>query len=69
MDKKAYIVIAEDDFSYADVLKRKLENEGMEVVIARDGEEAMKILRERKPDLLLLDLIMPNKTVFRSWKR
>ncbi len=58
---KKYILIAEDDKFYSSVLKEKLTYEGFEVEVTEDGIEALKKLRQRKADLLLLDLIMPVK--------
>jgi len=60
----AKIILAEDEKILADFLEKKLKNEGYEVKVARDGEEALKLLREEKPDLLLLDVIMPKKGGF-----
>lgn len=41
------------------LLQRKLSQEGYEVSVARDGEEGLKAIRKTKPDLVLLDIIMP----------
>ena len=53
------ILVAEDDALYARVYKNKLSKEGLEVVVVGNGEEAIKKAKELKPDLILLDLIMP----------
>ena len=58
------ILIAEDEQSLALVLKEKLDNSGFDAKVARDGESAMDLLRSFKPELLLLDLIMPKKDGF-----
>lgn len=63
MNRK-YILVAEDDKFYAGVYRRKLTAEGYDVKIAENGEEAIKMAKESKPDLLLLDLIMPIKDGF-----
>lgn len=55
----AKILIAEDDKALRGVLKKKLELNGHEVAEAPDGEVALKMLAESKPDLLLLDMVMP----------
>jgi DNA-binding response OmpR family regulator len=61
---KKYILVAEDDKFYSNIYKTKLTKEGFEVVVAANGEEALHHLRERKPDILILDLIMPIKDGF-----
>ena len=55
----AKILIAEDDKNLAKVLKINLESEGYEINLAHDGEETLARLKEIKPDLLLLDIMMP----------
>jgi two-component system alkaline phosphatase synthesis response regulator PhoP len=57
MPKK--ILIVEDEEILLDLLRKKLINQGYGVVVARDGEEGLRIMREEKPDLVLLDIIMP----------
>lgn len=54
------ILIIEDDVFLGDVLMRKLNNEGYETYLARDGKEGMGKLRQLKPDLLLLDIVLPS---------
>ena len=59
------IAIAEDEEILAKVLKEKFESEGLQVLIARNGQEALDILkRTPAPSLMLLDLIMPVKDGF-----
>ncbi len=58
------ILLAEDDLFLSSLLKNRLQNEGMEIIIAKDGEEALHLLRSIKPDLILLDLILPKKSGF-----
>lgn len=53
------ILIVEDEEVLLEVLEKKLENEGYDVLIAKDGEEGLKKFREGGPDLVLLDIIMP----------
>lgn len=59
LKKTKYILIAEDEEAYSRVLKYKLEEEGFEIVVAINGAEALTAAHTKKPDLLLLDLIMP----------
>lgn len=65
---KKFVLVAEDDKFYSDVFKTKLGKEDFDVVVAADGAEALKLARERKPDLMLLDLIMPVKDGFETLK-
>jgi len=53
------ILIVEDEEIMIDLLQRKLTREGYEVSVTRDGDEGLKTMREVKPDLILLDIIMP----------
>jgi DNA-binding response OmpR family regulator len=55
------VLVAEDDSFLAETLCLALEEHGVEVELACDGEEAMAALDQKEPDLLLLDLIMPKK--------
>jgi two-component system alkaline phosphatase synthesis response regulator PhoP len=55
----AKILIVEDDRFLRELIARKLRNEGYEVIEAVDGEEGLKRIKEEKPDLVLLDLILP----------
>lgn len=58
------ILIVEDDRFLRELMSRKLASEGFEVIEAEDGEEGMKKMRETKPDLILLDLILPEMDGF-----
>ncbi len=53
------ILLIEDEEIMIDLLQRKLTMEGYEISVTRDGEEGLKAMREVKPDLILLDIIMP----------
>jgi len=60
----AKILIAEDSATSVELLRRALEPLGHEILIAEDGEDAeLKIARER-PDLVILDIIMPKRNGF-----
>jgi CheY-like chemotaxis protein len=58
------ILIIEDEDIIVDLLQRKLTEEGYDVLVARDGVEGLSKMREAKPDLVLLDIIMPKKGGF-----
>ncbi len=54
------ILIIEDDSFFADVLKKKLESQECDVHCAADGLEGFKKIKELKPDLVLLDILLPS---------
>ncbi len=58
------VLVAEDDKFLIRVLSDKLRRRGFEVIIASDGIEAVNKIKSGKPDLVLLDLVMPNKDGF-----
>ena len=59
MANKKKILIVEDEDSLKMSLKRKFTSEGFEIVEASDGEEGLKAAEKEKPDLILLDIVMP----------
>ena len=58
-DSKKNILIIEDDKFLRELIVQKIFKEGYNVSEAIDGEEGVKKIREEKPDLVLLDLILP----------
>lgn len=64
MTQKPYIVIAEDEKAYGRVYINKLTQEGIEVKWVENGAEVIPTLLKRKPQLLVLDLIMPGMDGF-----
>lgn len=63
------ILVAEDDTLYAKVYKNKLTKEGYEVTVVGNGVEALKQAKLIMPDLMLLDLIMPEMDGFEVLKK
>lgn len=63
-NNKYKILLAEDDKFISRAYTDGLGRAGFEVIVAADGVEAAKKLQETKPDLILLDLIMPEKNGF-----
>jgi two-component system, OmpR family, alkaline phosphatase synthesis response regulator PhoP len=59
MKKNKKVLIAEDDNFLSEVYVTKLVSEGFDVLLAQDGEEALKIAKKEIPDTLLLDIFMP----------
>ena len=58
------ILLVEDDQFLSSLLKNRLEKENFEVIPVYDGVEALARLRAEKPDLILLDIILPGKSGF-----
>ncbi|KKS82836.1 MAG: hypothetical protein UV58_C0004G0009 [Candidatus Wolfebacteria bacterium GW2011_GWC1_43_10] len=58
------ILLVEDDPFLSSLLKNRFTREGIEVIYAKDGQEAITLLQGNKPDLILLDLILPKKSGF-----
>ena len=60
---KPFVVIAEDEAAVSELLRYNLESEGYETAIASDGDEAMLLIDERIPDLMLLDWMLNLRVV------
>jgi DNA-binding response OmpR family regulator len=56
----AYVLVAEDDPTHAELVRRYLLREGHTVHVVHDGRSAIDEARCRRPDLLILDVMMPN---------
>lgn len=59
-----HILLAEDDFDYASILKQYLEISGFRVTWAKDGEEAYAAFPKAKPDICVFDVMMPKMDGF-----
>ncbi|BDG49227.1 transcriptional regulatory protein WalR [Parageobacillus sp. KH3-4] len=59
MEKR--ILVVDDEKPIADILQFNLQKEGYEVICAYDGEEALQKVEEVMPDLILLDIMLPQK--------
>lgn len=58
------ILIVDDEVDFVDVLRTRLEGNKYQVLVAYDGEEAFERLKEDKPDLIILDIMMPKISGF-----
>ena len=63
------ILIADDEPNIVAALEYLLQQRGYEVLIARNGDEALGLLEERIPDLVLLDVMMPRKSGYEICER
>jgi len=59
VERKAKILLVDDDADFVESTKTVLESKPYEVIVAVNGDEGLRKAREDKPDLILLDIIMP----------
>lgn len=55
------VLIVEDEQTLLKTIEFTLKDKGYEVFVAMDGEEASKLIKEKKPDIVLLDILLPKK--------
>jgi two-component system, OmpR family, response regulator VicR len=58
------ILVVEDEAFLSDTIQQALEEHGVRVKLAEDGQAAVDAIENEKPDLVLLDLLMPRKDGF-----
>lgn len=63
------ILIVDDEEPLRKILKERLEKENFVIYDAKDGEEGLKTAIEKKPDLILLDVLMPKMNGFEMTKK
>lgn len=64
MDAKRTVLIVEDEKNIVDILRFNLQREGFDTLEAYDGEAGLALAREKHPDLILLDVMMPKMMGF-----
>ena len=62
--KGSKVLWVEDDTFLSDLVERKLQHEGCVALYAKDGEQALEILKSEVPDIILLDLVLPGMSGF-----
>ena len=67
MTKK--ILVADDEPNIVTAVEFLLQRQGFEVQVARNGEEALRLIESARPDLVLLDVMMPLKSGYEVCKR
>ncbi len=55
------VLVVDDEKPIADILKFNLEKEGYDVIMAHDGNDAIELAEQERPDLILLDIMLPGK--------
>lgn len=68
MDKKNKILFVDDETDLVTVVTFRLKNAGYEVVTAYDGQEGLDKARSEKPDLIILDLMLPKVNGYKVCK-
>ena len=63
-EEERLVLVVDDSVTVRKVTSRLLERQGMSVMTAKDGVEAVSVLQERKPDIVLLDIEMPRMDGF-----
>jgi CheY-like chemotaxis protein len=66
MERKSKVLLVDDDKDFVEATKLVLESKPYEVIVAYDGDEGLAKARKEKPDLIILDIIMPVKDGFRA---
>ena len=64
MEPKKTVLIVEDEMNIVDIVRFNLQREGYATLEAYDGEAGLAPAREKKPDLILLDVVMPKMMGF-----
>ncbi len=68
MEKKSVLIVEDDQF-FSGLVAQKLNQAGFEVLLAGGGEEALNVLKEKNPSLIILDLMMPGMDGFEVLSR
>ncbi|NCU27469.1 response regulator transcription factor, partial [Candidatus Nomurabacteria bacterium] len=63
------ILVVDDEHNIVDILKVNLEREGYTVIAAYDGIQALEVAESQKPDLILLDCMLPKMDGFDVCRR
>jgi len=57
--REKIILVVDDDPTVIELYKRMFKNYGLDVLVARDGDAGLKMIKEQKPDFVILDIRMP----------
>jgi DNA-binding response OmpR family regulator len=64
MEQERRLLVVDDDEAILEITKLSLEGEGYRVQLCRDGDDAIRLVRERAPDVLVLDVMLPGRDGF-----
>jgi DNA-binding response OmpR family regulator len=64
VEQKRKVLLIEDDVDMSEAVRLRLESNGYEVVVAHDGLEGFDMARTQKPDLIILDVMLPKMDGF-----
>ena len=67
--KKPYILLAENDEANINVIYDYLTIQGLRVTVARNGAEALELVKNERPDLILMDAYMPKMTGYEACRK
>ncbi len=62
--KKIHVLLVEDDIFLGNIYKTKFDMEGFKVSVAENGEEGLADAKKKKPDIILLDILLPKMDGF-----
>jgi len=68
MNSKQKILLIEDDKMLLEMYSSKFNREGYDIITAENGSDGLKMAKENKPDLILLDIILPKLDGFATLK-
>ena len=66
--EKIKILLIEDDYFLSGIYLKKFELEGFEIIAARNGDEGLSFAKSKKPDIILLDILLPRQDGFNVLK-
>jgi two-component system KDP operon response regulator KdpE len=69
MTTEALVLAVDDEAGILRLIKLELAEQGFRVITAADGEEALKVAEEQRPDIVLLDVMMPEMTGLEAMRR
>ena len=65
---KQSVLIVDDEYQIREIISTVVEEQGYTPVQAKNGEEAMKLIRENRPSLIILDVLMPEKSGIKLYR-